>query len=289
MNGVLNLNKPAGYTIFDCVAILRRLTGERKIGHTGTLDPQATGVLPLCIGKATRLLEYMDESPKTYVADCLLGLTTDTRDIWGTVLCDRRPETGDLTRENVEEVLRTLEGEIEQKPPVFSAIKVNGKKLYEYARENKDVEVPVRRVTVHSIRILAWNGPSEPFKMEIVCSRGTYVRSICHDLGEALGCGACMSGLVRTETCGYKIEEAADLEELRGMTPEQIESLLDPLESAVSHLPRLDLNAQQAKLFLNGNPLWSEELLLEECNYAVFGDSRLLGICRGSLISKVLK
>ncbi len=289
MNGILNLNKPAGYTSFDCVAILRRLTGERKIGHTGTLDPQATGVLPLCIGKATRLLEYMDEAPKTYVADCQLGLTTDTRDIWGTVLCDRRPETADLTRENVEEVLRTLEGEIEQKPPVFSAIKVNGKKLYEYAREGKAVEVPVRRVTVHSIRILAWNGPSEPFKMESVCSRGTYIRSICHDLGEALGCGACMSSLVRTETCGYRIEEAADLEALRGMTPEQIETLLDPLESAVSHLPRLDLTEEQAKLFLNGNPLWSEELPLEERNYAVFGDGGLLGICRGHLISKVLK
>ena len=101
MNGILNLNKPAGYTSFDCVAILRRLTGERKIGHTGTLDPQATGVLPLCIGKATRLLEYMDEAPKTYVADCQLGLTTDTRDIWGTVLCDRRPETADLDRKSV--------------------------------------------------------------------------------------------------------------------------------------------------------------------------------------------
>ncbi|MBQ1418762.1 MAG: hypothetical protein IIY95_05075, partial [Firmicutes bacterium] len=112
---------------------------------------------------------------------------------------------------------------------------------------------------------------------------------ICHDLGEALGCGACMSSLVRTETCGYKIEEAADLEALRGMTPEQIEALLDPLESAVSHLPRLDLTEEQAKLFLNGNPVWSEDLPLEERNYAVFGDGGLLGICKGHLISKVLK
>ena len=200
MNGILNLNKPAGFTSFDCVAVLRRLTGEKKIGHTGTLDPEATGVLPLCIGKATRLLEYMDEAPKTYVAGCLLGLTTDTRDIWGTVLCDRRPETGALTRENVEKALRAFEGEIEQKPPVFSAIKVKGKKLYEYAREGKSVEVPMRRVTVYSIRILEWNGPSEPFTMEIVCSRGTYVRSICHDLGQLLECGACMS------RCPYELK-----------------------------------------------------------------------------------
>ena len=163
MNGVLNLNKPAGYTSFDCVAILRRLTGERKIGHTGTLDPQATGVLPVCIGKATRLLEFMDSAPKTYVCGCTLGLETDTQDIWGRVISDKRPETASLTQENVEKVLDTFRGEIEQKPPVFSAIKVNGKKLYEYAREGKDVEVPVRRVTIHGIRMLDWQGPQQPF------------------------------------------------------------------------------------------------------------------------------
>jgi tRNA pseudouridine55 synthase len=288
MNGILNLHKPAGCTSFDCVAVLRRLTGEKKIGHTGTLDPQATGVLPLCIGKATRLLEFMDEAPKTYVAGCLLGLQTDTQDIWGTPAGPRSPEIASVTRESVEKALRCFEGEIEQKPPVFSAIKVNGKKLYEYAREGKDVEIPVRRVTVHSIRLLDWHGPEEPFTFEAVCSRGTYVRSICHELGQMLGCGACMSSLVRTATCGYTIEKAVPLEDLRQMTTQQIEALLDPPETAVAHLPKLELNAEHARLFTNGNPLWSEELELSEKVQAVYYNQKLIGIIRNAKIAKVI-
>ncbi|MBO4880526.1 MAG: tRNA pseudouridine(55) synthase TruB [Firmicutes bacterium] len=288
MNGILNLNKPAGYTSFDCVAVLRKLTGEKKIGHTGTLDPQATGVLPVCIGKATRLLEFMDSAPKTYVCGCTLGLETDTQDIWGSVLYDRRPETASVTRENVEKALRSFEGEIEQKPPVFSAIKVNGKKLYEYAREGRDVEIPVRKVTIHSIRILDWNGPEEPFTFEVVCSRGTYVRSICHDLGQMLGCGACMSSLVRTQTCGYSIENAVSMDDLKQMTAEQIEALLDPSETAVSHLQRLDLSEDQARLFCNGNPVWSQDLTLTDEIQAVFFDKQLIGIIRNKAIAKVL-
>ena len=288
MNGVLNLNKPAGYTSFDCVAILRRLTGERKIGHTGTLDPQATGVLPVCIGKATRLLEFMDSAPKTYVCGCTLGLETDTQDIWGSAISDRRPETASLTRENVEKVLDTFRGEIDQKPPVFSAIKVRGKKLYEYAREGKDVEVPVRRVTIHGIRMLDWQGPQQPFTFEVVCSRGTYVRAICHDLGQTLGCGACMSSLVRTDTCGYSLEQALPLEDLRSMNAEQIEALLDPPETAVSHLPRLELDEEQAKLFANGNPIWSDGLTLSDEVQTVFHNNKLIGIVRDQKIAKVI-
>ena len=288
MNGVLNLNKPAGYTSFDCVAILRRLTGERKIGHTGTLDPQATGVLPVCIGKATRLLEFMDSAPKTYVCGCALGLETDTQDIWGSAISDRRSVTASLTRENVEKVLDTFRGEIDQKPPVFSAIKVRGKKLYEYAREGKDVEVPVRRVTIHGIRMLDWQGPQQPFTFEVVCSRGTYVRAICHDLGQALGCGACMSFLVRTDTCGYSLEQALPLEDLRIMNAEQIEALLDPPETAVSHLPRLELDEEQAKLFANGNPIWSDGLTLSGEVQAVFHNNKLIGIVRDQKIAKVI-
>ncbi len=288
MNGVLNLNKPAGYTSFDCVAILRRLTGERKIGHTGTLDPQATGVLPVCIGKATRLLEFMDSAPKTYVCGCTLGLETDTQDIWGSVKSDRRAEIASLTRENVEKVLDTFRGEIEQKPPVFSAIKVNGKRLYEYAREGRDVEVPVRSVTIHGIRMLDWQGPQQPFTFEVVCSRGTYVRAICHDMGQTLGCGACMSSLVRTNTCGYSLEQALSLEDLRSMNAEQIETLLDPPETAVSHLPSLELDEEHAKLFTNGNPIWSDGLTLSDEVQAVFHNSKLIGIVRDRKIAKVL-
>ncbi len=288
MNGILNLNKPEGHTSFDCVAILRRLTGERKIGHTGTLDPQATGVLPVCIGKATRLLEFMDSAPKTYVCGCMLGLETDTQDIWGEIIRDRRLETASLARENVEKALGCFCGEIEQKPPVFSAVKVNGKKLYEYAREGRSVEIPVRRVTIHSIRLLDWQSPQQPFTFEVVCSRGTYVRAICHDLGQMLGCGACMSSLVRTQTCGYSIDQSVTLEDLRSMTAAQIEALLDPPETAVSHLPRLELNEEQAELFTNGNPVWSDGLTLSDEIQAVFQDNKLIGIVRDQKIAKVL-
>ena len=288
MNGILNLNKPAGYTSFDCVAVLRRLTGEKRIGHTGTLDPQATGVLPVCIGKATRLLEFMDSAPKTYVCGCTLGLETDTQDIWGAARYDRMAETASLTRDAVEEALRSFEGEIEQRPPVFSAVKVNGKRLYEYAREGRDVEIPVRRVNVYSIRMLDWNGAAQPFTFEVICSRGTYVRSICHDLGQMLGCGACMSSLVRTQTCGYSIDKAVSMDGLKQMTAEQIEALLDPPETAVAHLPRLELEEEQARLFCNGNPLWSEGLTLTDGVQAVFYQGDLIGVIRNGIIAKVL-
>ena len=298
MNGILNLNKPAGFTSFDCVAALRRLTGEKKIGHTGTLDPQATGVLPICIGRATRVLEYMDSAPKTYVAECTLGLVTDTQDIWGTVLEDRRSDVSGVTREAVETALGAFVGDIEQRPPVYSAIKVNGRRLYDYARAGETVEVPVRRVQIYSIRLLDWNVPEKPFSFEVTCSRGTYVRSICNDLGEALGCGACLSGLVRTKTCGYSIEDAVSLEELKTLSPEQIEALLDPVESAVAHLPRLELSEEKAKQFVNGNPLWSEGLFSEgpeagsagnaARETAVYAGGKLLGVSRGAVIAKVL-
>ena len=230
----------------------------------------------------------MDSAPKTYVCGCTLGLVTDTQDIWGTPIGPRRPEIASVTRENVKEVLRCFEGEIEQKPPVFSAIKVNGKRLYEYAREGKAVDVPVRTVTVRSIRLLDWQGPGQPFTFEVVCSRGTYVRSICHDLGQKLGCGACMSSLIRTKTCGYPIEKAVSLDDLRQMTPEQIEAILDPPETAVAHLPRIELSEEQARLFTNGNLLWSDNLELSQEVQAVYYNQKLIGIIRDRKIAKVI-
>ena len=288
MNGILNLNKPAGYTSFDCVAVMRRLTGERKIGHTGTLDPQATGVLPICIGKATRLLEFMDGTPKTYVCGCTLGVETDTQDIWGSVIRSESPETASVTRETVEKVLDTFRGEIDQKPPVFSAVKIKGKKLYEYARAGQEVDIPARRVTVYRIRLLDWQGPDNPFTFEIVCSRGTYVRAVCHDLGQRLGVGACMSSLVRTAACGYAIEHAVSLDELQEMDLREIEALLDPPETAVAHLPGFELEEAAADLFINGNPKWSEGLSLSDGVQAAYSQGKLIGIIRDGKIAKVL-
>ena len=150
------------------------------------------------------------------------------------------------------------------------------------------MDVPVRRVTIHSIRLLAWNGPQEPFSFEVVCSRGTYVRSLCHDLGQRLGCGACMSSLVRTQTCGYSVERAVSMEDPKQMTAEQIKALLDPPETAVSHLPKLELNEEQAMLFRNGNPVWSQNLTLSDDIQAVFSDNKLIGMIRNGVIAKVL-
>lgn len=307
MDGIIVLDKPAGFTSFDCVAVMRRLTGERKIGHTGTLDPQATGVLPLCIGKATRLLEYMDAPAKRYVCGCTLGIRTDSMDVWGKVLSDERPLAEPAEKEAVREALLSFAGEIVQTPPAFSAVKVNGRRLYSYAREGKAVEIPERRVTVHGIELLEWpEGASFGacgFVFELSCSRGTYVRSICSQLGEMLGCGAAMSSLVRTCAAGFDISEAIGLGELRSMSREQIEALLLPCESAVRGLKRLELDSERARLFASGNPLWSEGLeglscLPAVCDgsgaspvspvFAVFSEGTLLGTASGGKISKVL-
>ena len=194
IHGIINVYKEKGFTSHDVVAKLRGIVGQKKIGHTGTLDPDATGVLPVCLGKATKLCDLLTDKDKTYEAVMLLGMTTDTQDVTGRILEEKSTET--LTADKVREVIESFIGDYDQIPPMYSALKVNGKKLYELAREGKVVERKARPVKILDIRIIEMNLPR--VRMEVSCSKGTYIRTLCHDIGEQLGCGGCMESLIRT-------------------------------------------------------------------------------------------
>lgn len=290
MDGIIVVNKAQGFTSMDCCAIIRRLAGERKAGHTGTLDPNASGVLPVCVGRATRLIEYMDLGPKTYIASCRLGIRTDSEDIWGNLIDEGcgacRGQARKLERDDIELALSLFRGEILQTPPMYSAIKVNGQRLYNLARQGVSVERKPRPVTIYETELLDFNYASQEFSFRIKCSRGTYVRSICAEIGEKLGTGAVMSALVRTECCGYTIDEAADITELKEGRAELVPR---PLESAVANLQSIEINETESFLFLNGNPIWSENVETGEGIKAVFSCGKLLGIIRDGKIEKVLK
>ena len=300
MNGILNLLKPAGMTSHDCIAIIRRIAGQRKVGHTGTLDPNACGVLPMCLGSATRLIEFMEQHEKCYRCEALLGIQTNTQDIWGTVLESRRGEAKTIGEDAVREALLRFQGKISQKPPAYSAVKVNGKRLYRYARAGIDVDITSRDVTVHSIRLLRYDSSSGRILFDISCSKGTYVRTICNDLGQLLGVGACMSFLLRTRTSGMDLANARTLEELSALDPKSFEMSLLPLETGVRGYKKLLLNTKQAGFFENGNPNFADGLKAPELmalvaseKYAVFFRERFLGMAEyssesGYKIRKVL-
>jgi tRNA pseudouridine55 synthase len=204
--GFVVIDKPVGVTSFSMVALVRRLTGVRRVGHAGTLDPLASGVLPVAVGQATRFIEYLDDAAKTYVAEVQFGAETDTYDAEGEVV--GRGDASGLTQAGIETALGAFEGEIEQTPPTYSALKLAGKPLYRYAREGVDVEVRPRIVRVDSARVLAFDATASRATIEVVCGKGTYIRSVAHDLGRALGCGAHLAALRRTSSGGFGIEDA---------------------------------------------------------------------------------
>ena len=212
LNGILVLNKPKGYTSHDAVNVIRKILGTRKVGHTGTLDPNAEGVLPICVGKSTKACDMITLSDKEYIADVKLGVTTDTYDIWGTV---QKEVMQCVSKEELLNVLGSFVGEIEQIPPMYSAIKQAGKKLYELARQGIEVERKPRNIHIHECELLDFSGSE--FKMRVLCSKGTYIRSLCHDIGNMLGCGACMTGLVRTKSSVFSIEESMSFDEISDM------------------------------------------------------------------------
>ena len=215
VNGILNVYKEKGYTSHDVVAKLRGIVGQKKIGHTGTLDPDAEGVLPVCLGRATKVCDMLTEKDKTYEAVLLLGKETDTQDISGTVL--RVGETEGLTQEQVKDCVMSFVGEYDQIPPMYSALKVNGKKLYELAREGKTIERKSRKVEIKEIRILEMALPR--VRMEVSCSKGTYIRTLCHDIGEKLGCFGCMESLLRTKVSRFEIEKKRGRKAFRDYNP----------------------------------------------------------------------
>jgi tRNA pseudouridine55 synthase len=213
LHGYLVIDKPAGWTSHDVVARVRRLTGERKVGHAGTLDPAATGVLPVAVGLATRSLEFLSESTKTYLAEITLGVRTDSYDIDGEVVAI--DPAIDVIRDDLERAIAAFEGVQTQLPPMHSAIKVGGKRLYELARKGEEIERELRQITIHEIRLIEWSPPTATVLID--CSKGTYIRSIAHDLGERLGCGAYLSNLVRLRTGPFTLDDAWTLAELEAI------------------------------------------------------------------------
>ena len=261
INGIVNIYKEKGYTSHDVVAVLRKVVGQKKIGHTGTLDPDATGVLPVCLGRATKVCELLTDHDKTYEALLLLGKTTDTQDISGEVLEERDP--GDLTEEEVRSCIESFIGEYDQIPPMYSALKVNGKKLYELAREGKTVERKSRKVQIHGIRILEMNLPH--VRMEVDCSKGTYIRTLCHDIGEKLQVGGCMEELERTKVGRFLKEDAVTLDEVRQkMEQGEGAELFTPLDQIFAELPAVTVTDAKAWMSYNGNDLLERFLLEKE-------------------------
>ena len=278
-NGFLNIYKPAGYTSHDVVAVLRRrLPRKSKVGHTGTLDPQAIGVLPVCLGKATRLAEYFNELPKVYVGELTLGSSTTTYDKWGEVVAEAAPEAlAAVTEEAFRSVLPQFTGRIMQQPPMVSAIKIGGKKLYQLAREGVEIERPSRAVHIYRLHLLELDLPRAVIEVE--CSSGTYIRSLFHDIGAVLGVGAHMSMLERRAVGSFDAASA--------LTPEQAEAMLAagdfsavlPLEQGVAHLPRIDLlDERDYDHALHGREIVLGLSEAEAPVCRVFYDGRLIGI-----------
>ncbi len=281
MQGIIVLNKPMDFTSMDCCAIIRKLAHEKKVGHTGTLDPNATGVLPICIGKATRLIEFMDSNSKTYVGGFKLGYSSDTDDIWGSVSESNLDIVKSLSQNDIEIALNSFVGDIMQIPPMYSAKKINGQKLYSIARSGQTVERKAVPVTIYKAQLLSYENGDGLFEIE--CSRGTYIRTICADLGSKLGCGCIMSSLCRTKAGAYSINDCVDLSDLREH-PDLIEQYLRPIESSVSDLAKIELNESDFRLFINGNPKYQVK---NENPAAVFYKDKLVGITENYKIKKV--
>lgn len=257
ISGILNIYKEQGYTSHDVVACLRRITGQKKIGHTGTLDPDATGVLPVCLGRATKLCDMLTDRDKTYEAVLLLGRTTDTQDVSGKILEERSTE--ELQEDTVEECILRFVGEYDQIPPMYSAVKVNGRKLYELAREGKTIERKSRRVQIHEIRIIEMELPR--VRMEITCSKGTYIRTLCSDIGDRLGTGGCMESLVRTRVGRFDLRDSVRLDEVKEQAEQgSVEGLVIPLEEMFSDLKAVTPDEEHVCLAYNGNPFLEKDL-----------------------------
>lgn len=252
-NGILNINKPEGWTSQDVVAKLRGRLHLRRVGHTGTLDPMATGVLPVCFGKATRIIEYYDDDFKTYEAEMKLGMVTDTLDITGTVL-ETKPV--DVSEEDVIQTIDSFRGWITQIPPKYSALKVNGKPLYKYAREGVEVEIKSRKIYVEDIQPVEVNLRENRILFRVTCSKGTYIRTICDDIGKKLGCGGTMTALQRTQSGCFRVEEARTLPEILEMTDEELERCVIPMDESLVHLGRIELKSMESvPFYYNGREI----------------------------------
>ena len=260
MDGILNVYKEPGFTSHDVVAKLRGICKQKKIGHTGTLDPDASGVLPVCLGNATKVCGLLTDKQKEYWTVLLLGRTTDTQDVTGKTL-EEKPVI--LREEEVRKAALSFVGEYDQVPPMYSALKVNGKKLCDLARAGREVERASRKVTILSLEIEKIDLPR--VWMKVACSKGTYIRTLCHDIGQKLGCGGTMESLVRTRSGAFSIETARKLSEIQALADAgKLEEALIPVDTLFEDLPRAMVRTEWVRLAENGNPLRAESLVLEE-------------------------
>ncbi len=263
MNGIVIVDKPQGWTSQDVTARLRRVFNTRRIGHGGTLDPMATGVLPVFVGRATRGVEFFEHAEKVYETVLRLGLTTDTEDIWGSV---RTRQEVSVPDDRLEPVLERFRGEILQVPPMYSALKINGQKLCDLARKGVEVERKPRPITIHELTLLGREG--DDLRLRVRCSKGTYIRTLCKDIGEALGCGGCMASLRRVQAGAYAIGEAVSLEKL--LEIQEPEAFLRPVDTMFRSHPAVTLTANQEKRCRCGNAF---SVKLAEGTYRVYGQS----------------
>ena len=260
MDGIFNIYKEKGFTSHDVVAIVRRTIHMKKVGHTGTLDPDAEGVLPVCVGKATKLSDVIMDGRKSYRAMLRLGMTTTTEDASGEVL---ETKEVDFNEDKIREVVASFIGRLEQVPPMYSAVKVNGKKLYELAREGKEIERKSRTIEVYDIRIRQFL-PPDRVEIDVDCSKGTYIRTLCSDIGKALGCGGHMAELLRTRTGAFSLENAIKLDELKALAEqEKVETVLLTMEEALEDFPVVKVSEKSQKFLYNGGKI-QERFLTEK-------------------------
>jgi len=282
IDGILNLDKPKGKTSFDVVAIVRRLSGERRVGHAGTLDPEATGVLPVCLGQATRLIEFLADTTKIYRAEIELGIATDTYDAAGKVT--RRGDTSSLSGEQVEAAVSSFSGSVEQIPPMYSAVKHQGVPLYRLARAGVEISRKARRVELYRLEIVDFQPPL--LTLEVECSKGTYIRSLAHDLGQKLGCGAHLRNLVRLKSGPFHIGDSVSVLKLEDAFRQgHWSELLHPMDIAVQHLPLVTVGDDVERDIVNGRPvaLVQGEVVSGELLRAYARDGRFIALLRYGL------
>lgn len=294
-DGIINVNKPAGWTSQDVCSKLRHVLHTKKIGHTGTLDPMATGVLPVCTGKATRIIEYYDRDSKTYHASMKLGITTDTLDITGEIT--ETSGYSNVTEKAVREAFKAYTGSISQIPPKYSALKINGKRAYDLAREGKDFEIKPREITVYRNELTRVDMENGEIEFDITCSKGTYIRTVCDDIGCTLGCGAVMTALARTASGYFRIDDSHTIEEIIEAAEkgeESLEKLIIPADVTLEKLGNIKLNDNRITAFMNGNSTWSRGFRIIEPSefdnlFKVYGGEAFLGVAaveNGSLVPR---
>ncbi len=276
--GVINIYKEKGFTSHDVVNIVRKTLGRVKTGHTGTLDPDAEGVLPICVGKATKLADYIAADIKEYKAEITLGITTTTEDISGDVIEKRAVESSE---EEVKSAINSFVGEYNQTPPMYSAIKVNGKKLYELAREGKEIERKTRLINIYKIRDIKALGNNK-YEFYVLCSKGTYIRTLCKDIGEKLGCGGCMSDLTRTRSGNFYIEDSIKINDFKDMVSQnQLNEILLPVEKVLSNYKTVNIDSKAEKFVLNGNKIsvsYIDEKDIKETKVVAKFNNRVVGV-----------